>query len=183
MGSLKNYKIDWYNAMTGQFVGVNFQSSGLFGNLNLEIPFTETLTGNASQPILFFQLYPSGETFKSSQQDTTQTDKIILNNMLIDSTVSELTPTNWQIQNNEVNTESSIKVLPNPTDGEVLITFNLTETTSHSWQLINSDGEILQSGIINTTNLKLNLSVYPAGLYHFTLINSSQKLTVKIIKQ
>lgn len=68
MGTRKTYKIDWYNAVTGDFIATTTQTSSSFGRLTLAFP--GVLTGSKESPILFFQIYRSNTTFKPVQEPT-----------------------------------------------------------------------------------------------------------------
>ncbi|MFT5824303.1 MAG: hypothetical protein ACI8ZM_005570, partial [Crocinitomix sp.] len=73
MGTRKTYKVDWFNALTGDFIVTTSQKSNSFGRLILAFP--GVLTGNNVSPILFFQICRSGTDFKSVAEPIKLTSK------------------------------------------------------------------------------------------------------------
>ena len=66
MGVKKKYRIEWFNAFTGESVDEEVIKSNLFGKLNINLPEGIILSGNEEQPILLFQIYPLSEpSFKT----------------------------------------------------------------------------------------------------------------------
>lgn len=77
-------------------------------------------------------------------------------------------------------TDNSIKVYPNPTNSVVNISgdFNIK-----SVQLFDTQGRLLQTNIINDTNLILDLSQKTKGLYFIKIISDAGIKVEKLIKE
>jgi hypothetical protein len=51
MGYTKPYRIEWYNALTGEWLALIHEGSTTFGNLELDYP--DTLTGDFTSQYFF----------------------------------------------------------------------------------------------------------------------------------
>jgi hypothetical protein len=177
MGSLKDYAINWYDALTGIYWQTTTETSGLSGELDLNYP--GVLTGDGGGPILFFEIFPEGDVFKSQLQNSTGNQEIYFVNLDLDSLDKiQLTPWN-EIYNFEDVTD--VRVLPNPTDGLVRIQFDVLENVEY--YLLDHSGQIIERLIVTTGTYTLDLSGYSAGIYFITdhFYNISE--AIKIIKQ
>ncbi|MBK9190367.1 MAG: T9SS type A sorting domain-containing protein [Crocinitomicaceae bacterium] len=179
MGSNKQYHVEWYNALTGEFiVQQEYPSSFLLGKLELSFP--DTLTGNSISPIFFFTVHPAGGSLKMSEQDTTKTEKIIIN-LDIDSTAKEINPTVWHSQN--VVPDIIFNVSPNPATDILTINVTVENLERYSWFLMSENGNIVIENSIISKCFTIDLSHFETGNYYFVLKdNVGNKYTQKIIK-
>ncbi len=65
-----------------------------------------------------------------------------------------------------------IKVSPNPTNGEIKIFSNIEKEEYYSWNLINMDGSILKSGILNNLQDPIHFNDSANGMFLFELFSS-----------
>lgn len=68
MGASKAYQIEWFNALTGDFLGEYSVSSTIWGKVELAYP--GILSGNTESPMLFFRIRPYGESLYEIPEDT-----------------------------------------------------------------------------------------------------------------
>jgi len=122
---------------------------------------------NQSKPILLFQVYPQGSTFKSSQS--------------VNDQVSNQPQVNKQILNS--NRVDGVKISPNPTKDKVTITTSVLYDDRALWTITNVNGQVLDTGEINATNVEVDFSVYQRGVYFIKLEGTDILESFKIIKQ
>ncbi|NDI97678.1 T9SS type A sorting domain-containing protein [Flavobacterium sp. LaA7.5] len=99
---------------------------------------------------------------------------------------------NFPIETNEANTtfatlsntvftkDSTVKLYPNPTTGNVTIT---ADTIVKSVELYDIQGRLLQVNTINNTQATLNLTEKPSGLYFVKVITDNGAKVEKIVKE
>lgn len=82
---------------------------------------------------------------------------------------------------NEINTQTSIEVFPNPTSERINIKLpnHTTETTIEVFSL---SGKVLQNLKSNKGNITINLSTYQSGLYFISIKNEEKTITKNIFK-
>ncbi|PCJ26368.1 MAG: hypothetical protein COA97_06190 [Flavobacteriales bacterium] len=77
---------------------------------------------------------------------------------------------------------TSISIYPNPTTGQLSISFE--EGTARAISISNSLGQLLLSDKIKATNqVSLDLSTYPTGIYFLQLEVDGQMIIKKIVKE
>lgn len=185
MGEEVEYKINWYNALNGSFIETVHETSTSTGVLPIHFPF---LSGNASKPILFFEIYRADQsTFKTAIQDISEVDdKVILPMNQKDTTPSITILTNWD---ENIDTNGSglyqtdlVHIYPNPSNDNLSIQCN-PECVGTEWQLRDASGKIMESGYIISPNFSINLNAYANGLYYFYVVTKSQTYVRQVIKQ
>jgi hypothetical protein len=91
----------------------------------------------------------------------------------------------FKLKDNSMNIDehhlSNIYVYPNPTTDYLHILTNSTE--KYHYKLIDVNGRILQSHLIETSEKSIDLQHLPTGTYFLQLQNGEIQLTKKIIKQ
>ncbi len=94
MGVFNGCQIEWINALTGEAIDTTEKISDSFGHLKLEFP--DTLTGNATCPIMFFKLYRIDATFLAPIiPDENQTS--LPANFVKDESTYPIEQTDWSI--------------------------------------------------------------------------------------
>ncbi|MBK9190364.1 MAG: T9SS type A sorting domain-containing protein [Crocinitomicaceae bacterium] len=180
MGFLKQYHVEWFNALTGDFLMQQEYSSGIFEHLDLSFP--DILTGNETSPILFFTVHPAGGSLKMTEKDSSVSDKIICQNLIADTTVKYIKPTVWD-NTLEQNNDLIIHVSPNPASDILNISVESNSIEIYQWYLLSDKGDILISGILGDKNFVVDLSGFESGTYYFALENTlKKKVVTKIIK-
>ncbi len=177
MGWLKHYSIQWFNAITGNLIFTEGRWTNTSSELPIEFPL---LTGDETQPLVFFQVYPWNEPeFKTPiQLENTNT---AINNFVGQET-SENENTTLALENlTDWPSEPIITLSPNPAKNRVKINVTGYDTRTIEWQLTNGLGTIIKTGKTNESNFTLDLSVYSNGIYFLTLKNLDY--VTKIIKQ
>jgi hypothetical protein len=81
--------------------------------------------------------------------------------------------------------ESSIKIIPNPNDGNFDIYYNIIHSGNVRIYLMNCLGEklkIIQDGVMSqgVQNINCDINEIPSGLYHIVIETPSEKLAAKI---
>lgn len=186
MGDEIEYKINWYNAMNGSFIETVNETSTTTGFLPIHFPF---LSGNASMPILFFEIYHANQaSFKIALQDTSQmNDKVVVPMNNKDSTHLITILTDWNSCIDSIGTdfsgENSFHVFPNPTNSHINILCNSDESLGAEWQLRDANGKIMESGYIGSPNFSINLDAYANGLYYFYIFTKTQTYVNQVVKQ
>ncbi len=170
MGGLKDYSINWYDALTGNFWQTTYETSNIIGNLELKFP--GVITGSAVSPMLFFEVIPVGSSLRTGNT-ITHNEKQEINPNSAPADLATIAETE----------KIKITVFPNPTESKITVTHNLQENTDINWVLTDVNGSIINSGFIDATNFIIDLSVYNSGLYFLTIINPSGNFYYKIIKQ
>ncbi|MDX1277200.1 T9SS type A sorting domain-containing protein [Oceanihabitans sediminis] len=88
------------------------------------------------------------------------------------------------VTENEVTTENTVKVYPNPVTDVVNIKLSGQNTTLATLQLHDILGRMLvNKKIENESSASLNISSYPTGVYLLTMDVNGKKVTKKIIKE
>lgn len=179
MGVFKGYKIEWYNALTGDLIWTFNHSSNLFGKMILLFP--DTLTGNIDCPIMFFKFYPHGDAFLSPLAPN-DFENLQSQEFQLAEDLDPIDPTPWLDSLNDP--KAVISVSPNPTKGLVNCQVN-GELTGLKWVLVNSNGQYLAENTILSPNFILDLSVYANGSYFLLIQDVSGKVlqTIKLVKQ
>lgn len=170
MGSFKDYNVNWINALSGTPIIGTLQSTGLSGKLELDYP--QTLTGDQSQPILFFEIYPQGSTFKTpDNQDVFMGTHSMYNKEEF---------TNIELGQGR-NTE--IKISPNPTSSRINVGINVFGANYSKWIVTDIKGKIVKSGNIREPNFTIDISVLESGMYYLHIQNERVRQSFKIIKE
>jgi hypothetical protein len=85
----------------------------------------------------------------------------------------------------EYDLHNSIKIFPNPTDGQIEISLNTTQNKPLQVRVFNFSGQLLHEEQVmpngGSHKQQLNLKGYPAGIYLLNITNGSQMGTSKII--
>jgi|GEM_PF-709125 len=180
LGANNDFRIEWYNALTGEYDTTITQSSNLWGNLILDFP--GTLTGDSISPILYFKFYPADGAFLapiiSSEFESKDFQKYDLAKNL-----DPIEPTPWA--DSLSSTGIFISISPNPTNGLVNCVIN-GDFSDLKWILTSTNGETFAVGNITSPNFSIDLSVYSSGSYFLTIQDISGGTpiqTFKIIKQ
>jgi hypothetical protein len=171
MGTFKDYNINWINALTGDPIVGTLENTGLSGKLELNYP--QTLTGDESQPMIFFQVYSQGSTFKSQQN----------NAGIVGADQKEAEHLEPLIVDSEKPASLVVKVAPNPTNSFVNIMITGLSDEQLNWTLSDLNGRKVKSGKINKPNAKIYLSVFESGMYYLHLKGETDLWIFKIIKQ
>ncbi len=181
IGIFKGYQIDWYNALDGSPFGTTILTSNAFGVGHLAFP--DTLTGNDTSPILFFKLYPYGDTFLSPIESN-EFETALPQEFHLAEELDPIETTIWKDSLEDYNSTLLISISPNPTTGIVNCQVN-GDFSSLNWLLVNSNGQQLEAGQITNTNFYIDLSIYSNGIYYIKIMNKSMMLTrtIKIVKQ
>ena len=179
MGVFKGYQIEWINALTGEVIDTTEKISDSFGHLKLEFP--DTLTGNATSPILFFKLYRIDATFLAPIPPN-EFQTALPQEFQLAEDLNPIEPTPWVDSVNNSNTVISIS--PNPTTGLVNCQVN-SDYQELKWILVNSNGQQLAEQTILSPNFSIDLSVYSSGTYYLLIQPNEGELiqTLKLIKQ
>ncbi len=178
MGVFKGYQIEWINALTGEAIDTTEKISDSFGHLKLEFP--DTLTGNATCPIMFFKLYRTDDTFLTPIVGNTFgiSDFQFVQ---IDTSIQSIEYTHWSEENQ--NSEGiKVNIQPNPTTSIVNVIISTTEIGNGTYSLVSGNGSVLLSGNIISSNFMINLSVYRAGNYYLTIEIGQNRSIHKLIK-
>jgi hypothetical protein len=79
--------------------------------------------------------------------------------------------------------KNKILIYPNPAGSFINIMNSGKEWLSYD--LFNSIGQVLKSGVIKSENASINISNLPTGIYHLSIVNTDNKkrITKKIIKR
>lgn len=75
----------------------------------------------------------------------------------------------------------SIRVFPNPTQGE--LTLQCNDSVSGSYEILSQSGQLLQNGRIVSNISHIDFSPFPSGVYLLRLNMKNQSETWKIIKR
>lgn len=178
LGANNDFRVEWYNALMGEYVTTITQSSNLWENLILDFP--STLTGNSISPIVYFKFYPAYGAFlapiTSSEFESKDFQKYDIALKL-----NPIEPTPWLDSLNS--SKSVISISPNPTTGLVNCQVK-GEFTGLNLILVNSNGQQLAENKILSPNFVIDLSVYSNGTYYVVIQNGNGliKQTVKILK-
>ena len=165
MGFQKQYKIDWYNALTGAFVGTVSQTSGISNNLELHFP--NVLSGDIESPILLFQIYRAGEIFKQSELNSTNQNE----------------SNKKQINFDDKQKGSKFKLYPNPTQDKLYIEISNGSFEDVSIQIFGMDGKDLSEIVVTDQKVVLDLTNYEDGPYVIKIITKDEQKRYKIIKK
>lgn len=79
------------------------------------------------------------------------------------------------------------RVFPNPAQEQLTTTYYVGESTSLYWQLVNTNGQVLQQREQSLTAgrhfINIDLSKYPAGLYFLISSNGKEQKVSKVVKE
>lgn len=77
-----------------------------------------------------------------------------------------------------LNVLESVSIYPNPTDG--LIQFNNTKNLALRWEIYDNTGRIILSGIINSSQIVLDVSNLSSGIYHLRVNAEESSKVLKL---
>ncbi|MEL6274110.1 MAG: T9SS type A sorting domain-containing protein, partial [Bacteroidota bacterium] len=80
---------------------------------------------------------------------------------------------------NEPVWSSDIRLFPNPTSGELMVT---VPEVVENFRLIDLHGRILQTGLVNTVQLRLDMGTLPQGMYHLQLFGEGGFATRPVVR-
>ncbi len=83
------------------------------------------------------------------------------------------------LKTNTVIKKINVQLYPNPSNGELIYVLNTTET--YNYTITNTLGQTLQTGVLNTNINKINLLLFPKGVYLISIYNKDYKQTDRII--
>jgi hypothetical protein len=169
MGNEVDYKVNWYNSLTGDPLDAIDITTTTAGDLSLNFPL---LTGHSQQPILFFEIFQSDQLSFKSLQDSSHSEGSIVNANQIDTIAFDEWQTNW-----------NFIISPNPTSGFVSVHWYSPAVMGNRWCLSSESGEVLLTGKIDSPDLFLNLNVYSDGVYFFCCTINNKNYAYKIIKE
>jgi hypothetical protein len=81
---------------------------------------------------------------------------------------------------NDYNLDNSVKVYPNPAEGQVIIT---ADFAVNSIQLFDVQGRLLQTSVINNTETEIDISGRAAGIYFIKVITGKGTKVEKLVKK
>lgn len=174
MGVLKHYKIHWFNAVTNNPIFNESRWSNTIGELPIEFP---ELTGDSIQPLVYFQVYPHGDTsflapYYSNELtiENAEIDKMIEE----DVTLTAVTETNWD------KVQPQIQIFPNPTLSFITINIQNQDLNGTNWIIRDGLGRIVRTGSVDSSNFQIDLSVLKNGTYFLTFENLNH--VYKVVK-
>lgn len=139
-----------------------------------------------------FSLYSQSIHFEYDPAGNRETRTIVLNQLKSekDSTIlsesekkEELAKIETQFSSEKL-AEGTIKVFPNPTDGELRIKLeNISNVEGINVQLFSSTGSLLQSKPIASNYSEFDMLSYSPGIYILRISKLDEKLEYKIIKK
>jgi hypothetical protein len=181
LGPYNNFWIEWYNALTGDFIVPTLLLSNLWGNAFLEFP--DSLTGDAAAPILIFKLYPTDEPFLSPLSGNAFETSLPLE-FSKDEIIPAVEITNWTINVDSISFDRSLNVIvsPNPTQGKINIQITGGMVNQCDWSISNENGAVILNGVENTSIFVIDLSDFTSGTYFLNIHSNVEKSTTKIIK-
>ncbi len=176
MGGTKKYKIQWYNAITGNFVATQIQWSNAFGKLDLRFP--DTLTGDLTAPMLFFKIYPSAESFLPSTVEGN--DNAAASEAEIDNGIVE---TDWsKLKEKAALQKFNYTISPNPSNDFIVIEFEGQPSETVNWTIIDLQGTILKTGVTKSVRFQIDLTGLSAGNYYISIQSGKTIKNSKLIK-
>jgi hypothetical protein len=178
LGSDNIFWIEWYNALTGDFIVTTLALSNIWGNVFLDFP--DTLTGNATLPILIFKLFPIDEPFLSPLP-TNEFETSLPSDFQLADDLNPIEITQWK-DSLEIE-QQLITIFPNPTTSIVRCKVN-EDFSDLNWVLVNLNGQQLAENKIVSPNFNIDLSDYPSGNYYLIIRDNTKQLieSLKIIK-
>jgi hypothetical protein len=181
LGIGNEFRIDWYNALTGDGFGTTIFTSNLLGNGFLEFP--DTLSGNVGAPILFFKMYPNDDAFLSPLQSN-EFETVIPLDFVKDEKIPSIEMTKWVNDRNSVNSQNSLNIIisPNPTQEKINVQVIYASDVLLEWSLINENGESILNGIESSLIFEIDLSYFSSGTYFLNIKSGQETITSKIIK-
>ena len=80
--------------------------------------------------------------------------------------------------------EATFSIHPNPVSMMATLTYSSKDDTHQSYQVLNANGMIVQSGVVsgNETSL-IDFSQLPSGIYYFQMYIGGKNVTRKVVKQ
>lgn len=139
-----------------------------------------------------FSLYSQSIHFEYDDAGNRETRTIVLSQLKSekDTTIfseSELKEQLAKIEsqfNSEKLAEGTIKVFPNPTEGELRIKLeNISNTEGINLQLYSPTGSLLQSKQIDSNYTEFDMLSYSPGIYILRISRLDERLEYKIIKK
>jgi hypothetical protein len=181
LGPYNNFWIEWYNALTGDFIVPTLLLSNVWGNAFLEFP--DSLTGDATAPILIFKLFPTDEPFLIPLSGNDFETSLPLE-FSKDEIIPAVEITNWTINVDSISLDKSLNVIvsPNPTQGKINIQITEGMVNQCDWSISNENGAIILNGVENTSIFAIDLSDFTSGTYFLNIHSNGEKSTTKIIK-
>ena len=141
--------------------------------------FPLKITGDFERPLIFFQVYPADETFKSQISDTTEFVEKMQIGLEIDTLVQEIARTNWSTDSIPA---FSISIKPNPTNNFCVIDLESRTYENLFWSLANDQGEVLIHKQKISGDFNLDLTNYSAGIYYLAVHTAEKITTYKIVR-
>ena len=81
--------------------------------------------------------------------------------------------------------KGDVFVMPNPASNDILIQTKVPFTKDADFQILNMQGQVVLTNVLRkgTTELELNISDFPIGIYYLQLFAGNEVIMKKIIKQ
>ena len=81
--------------------------------------------------------------------------------------------------------DEAVFISPNPTENVIFIQPNKELEKNTEFDIINMQGQVVLSSLLlkGESNLELNISDFPTGVYYLRLFVDNQVVTKKILKQ
>jgi len=85
---------------------------------------------------------------------------------------------------NSIQTENSISILPNPTNNQTTITYNLRPQLQPTLSILNLEGKIISEIKLSSQQheFSLDVSKFPVGIYFIELRSNDEVITKKLVK-
>ncbi len=84
--------------------------------------------------------------------------------------------------NSLVSNTAAFNVYPNPTNGVLNVTMNVSTTSDNMIQIVNTLGKVIYNGKAVAATTEIDLRTYPAGIYFVKVKQEGQEKTIKVIK-
>jgi Concanavalin A-like lectin/glucanases superfamily/Secretion system C-terminal sorting domain len=83
----------------------------------------------------------------------------------------------------EDESENLLVIYPNPTDGWLKVQINGNQPGLQNIELMNVNGQVLQTIVIHSSNIDVDLRAYPAGIYLIRAVNSIHTKVYRVLKK
>ena len=174
------YHVTWSNL--GDKVYIKLQQSTSHNSVDFfEMPIPIKVIGEGQDSLLRLEHYFNGQEFKIDLPFSV--DEI------------QFDPSYWIISANNTSEEvimtsvsenklaESIQITPNPTRNNVEIIIEDQALVIHKFVLSNSEGKILLTSVPNGNRTYVEMSPYPAGVYHFIFYTREGLAVKKVMKK
>ncbi len=168
--ALQKYKVDFYDVLTGNWLGSDVRRANLSGKFRLGFTVLDS-----SHPLIAFKLRENGHPLFSHEYDSIYHYEDELAEVMIDN-LPEIELTSWKEEDKLLD----INISPNPTSG--ILTVKCNFDGAFNVTISDNQNKIVMTTIASCNENNIDISQLQSGIYVLNVNSNLGNISKKIVK-